>query len=158
MSVSESSVAVATSASTSKFIPANEFRKVQTERVTLRKEDQERRDREFAENFKVACQKYSQTLLDECAHALKVAQGRSKPYIILDDRVITEDCDGFAYTSFLYGFWDKRNHRFNDSVFTKHSIEKPLKTAQDTLAPLGYKLEDVSDPKRSRRLFLKLSW
>ena len=140
------------------IMPATEFRKVQTEEASQIKEARDKRDAEFAGKFKAACEKYKQVLLDEVAEALEHAKKRSVSYIILDEKYITADCEGFVYTSLLYGFWDKKSHRFDDSAFAKHSITKPLEAAQKELESLGYKLEDVSDPKRSRRLFLKLSW
>jgi hypothetical protein len=142
-------------------MPASEFRKVQMEHASQKKDDREKRDREFTERFKAACDKYTELLLEEASIALKHAQGRFNNYIILDNKdrsPILQDCEGFAYTSFIYGRWDKRNHRFDDSVFARHSIARPLETAQKVLEEAGYKLENISDPKRSRRLFLKLSW
>lgn len=141
------------------ILPATELRKVQTEQTSVRKEERDKRDAEFAEKFRVALDKYYDILMEEVAHALDFAQKTSRTHIILDDKSkITADVDEFAYTSMLYGFWDNRKHRFNDSVFEKHGLTKPLARAHEELSKLGYKLEDVSDPKRSRRLFLKLSW
>lgn len=144
--------------SSKSIMPATEFRKVQTEEISNIKEERKKRDVEFAEKFKGACERYKDLLLEEVAEALQEAKKRQKNHIILDDKFITENCDGFVYTSLLYGFWNWKSHSFDDSVFTKYSIKKPLETAQSELELLGYTLEDVSDPKRSRRLFLKLSW
>ena len=142
----------------SKIMPATEFRKVQSEETAQAKDAREKRDAEFAEKFKSACEKYKKVLLDEVAEALDYAKRRNKEYIILDDKFITADCDGFVYTSVLYGFWDKKTQRFDDSAFTKHNIKKPFVAVQEELKELGYTLEDVSDPKRSQRLYIKLSW
>ncbi len=144
--------------STKTIVPATEFRKTQTEEVSHIKEERDKRDAEFLARFKEACTKYQQVIKDEVAEALDAAKRRAKTYIILDDKFISADCNGFAYTSLLYGFWDKKGHRFDDSVFAKNEIEKPFVAVQKELEALGYKLEDVSDPKRSRRLFIKLSW
>ena len=140
------------------IVPAAEFRKVQTEEVSHIKEERDKRDAEFVEKFKIACAKYKQVLLDEVATALDHAKRRNKNYIILDDKYIADKCDGFAYTSLLYGFWNNKTHRFDDSAFAKNNIEKPFEAAKKELKELGYTLEDVSDPKRSRKLYIKLSW
>lgn len=144
--------------STKSIMPATEFRKVQTEEISHIKEEREKREAEFAEKFKSACDTYKEVLLNEVSIALDYAKQRNKPYIILDDKYVTLNCYGFAYTSLLYGFWDKKKNRFDESTFSKYNITKPLELVQKELESLGYTLEDVSDPKRSRRLFLKLSW
>jgi hypothetical protein len=43
-------------------------------------------------------------------------------------------------------------------VFEDYRIEMPFKRAVEECANTGYKLEDVSDHKRSNRIMLKLSW
>jgi hypothetical protein len=77
----------------------------------------------------------------------------------VNTKKLTEACNGFAYTSVLYGFWNKTAGKFEDTAFTKNEIAKPFEVAKKELEELGYKLEDITDPKKSfGRVFLKVSW
>ena len=93
------------------------------------------------------------------AAALEGAKKTSRTHVIVNAKSLTEPCGGFAYTSVMYGFWNKTAGKFEDTVFTKNEIPKPFEVAKKELEELGYKLEDVTDPKKSfGRVFLKVSW
>jgi hypothetical protein len=126
--------------------------------VARRKDEAEKREAKIVERFRGACDKYVDVLLDEAKRALEYAQKTSKTYIILDHRDITKDIEGFSYTTLLYGFWSRSDSKFDDSIFTKNDIVRPFDRASAELDKFGYKLENVSDPARSHRLFIKLSW
>ncbi len=147
--------------SLAKIVPASEFRKAQSEdapAATLSKEDRDKRDAEFVKRFKTACDKYRELLLEEVAKALETAKRFSKTHTIINSKVLMDPCDGFAYTSIVYGFWNKTTKKFEDTVFTKNEIKKPFDVVKEELAKLGYTLEDITDRSRSNKLFLKLSW
>lgn len=116
------------------------------------------RDAKIIERVRSASTKYVDIILEEAKKALEYAQRTNKSYIILDHRDITRDVEGLSYTTLLYGFWDRSTEKFDDSIFIKNDIPRPLDRAIAELEKFGYKLENVSDPTRSRRLFLKLSW
>jgi hypothetical protein len=142
-----------------KIIPASELRKTQTEVVEQNKEERDKRDAEFVKRFKAACDKYKETLVAEITKALESAKKTSRTHTIINTKTLTEPCNGFAYTSVVYGFWNKTAGKFEDTVFTKNEIPKPLDLVKKELEELGYKLEDITDLTRSHgRLFLKLSW
>ena len=128
------------------------------EEVARRKDEAAAREAKLVERFRGACDKYVDILLEEAKRALEYVQKTNKTYIILDHRDITKDVEGFAYTTLLYGFWSRSDNKFDSSIFTKNEIQRPLSRAAAELDKFGYKLEDVSDPARSHRLFIKLSW
>jgi hypothetical protein len=147
------------------MISAADLRRAQEANQTARQEEAARRKEEAAareakivERFRGACDKYVDILLDETKHALEYAQKTSKSYIILDTSNITKTIEGFSYTTFLYGFWSRETRKFDDSIFTKNEIQRPFERAVAELDKFGYKLENVSDPARSKGLFIKLSW
>jgi hypothetical protein len=150
--------------SLAKIIPASELRKAQSEDASAAgtagspKEDHEKRDAEFQKRFSAACDKYRELLLDEVAKALESAKRFSKTHAIINSKSLNEPCNGFAYTTVLYGFWNKTTKKFEDTVFTKNDIKKPFDLVKKELEELGYKLEDITDRSRSNKLFLKLSW
>lgn len=128
------------------------------EEAARRKDEAAAREAKLVERFRGACDKYVDILLDEAKHALEYAQKTNKIYIILDRREITKDVDGFAYTTLLYGFWSRSENKFDCSIFSKNEIQRPFERAAAELDKFGYKLENVSDPARSKGLFIKLSW
>ena len=147
------------SLSLAKIVPASELRKTQTVVVEQSKEEREKRDAEFAKRFKEACEKYKEILIGAVAAALEGAKKSSRTHVIVNAKSLTEPCNGFAYTSVLYGFWNKTAGKFEDTAFTKNEIAKPFEVAKKELGELGYKLEDITDPKKSfGRVFLKVSW
>jgi hypothetical protein len=147
------------SQSLAKIIPASELRKTQTVVVEQSKEEREKRDAEFAKRFKEACEKYKEVILGAVAAALEGAKKSSRTYVIVNAKSLTEPCGGFAYTSVRYGFYNKTTGKFENTVFTKNEIPKPFEVAKKELEELGYKLEDVTDHKRSfGSMFLKVSW
>lgn len=147
------------SLSLAKIIPASELRKTQTVVVEQSKEVREKRDVEFAKRFKEACEKYKELLIGAVATALEGAKKSSRTHVIVNAKCLTEPCDKFAYTSLLYGFWNKTTGKFEDTTFTKNEIARPFDVAKKELEELGYKLEDITDPKKSfGRVFLKVSW
>jgi hypothetical protein len=146
------------------MISAAEFRKLQTETLTQKKaahdEAKTKREVEQKARFVVACGEYREVILDEVQAALKHvrAKGLRYNYIMLDHTYLTKDTKGFAYTTLLYGFWNKERKSFDDSIFKENEVRKPFDIAAEELATHGYKLENVSDPARSKRLYIKLSW
>ena len=144
--------------SLAKILPASEFRKTQVKDAPQTEDDGDKRNADFVKRFTAACDKYKETLIAAVAAALEGAKKTSKTNVIVKDKSLTEDCNGFAYTSVLYGFWNKNTHKFEDTVFTKNNIPKPFDMVKKELEEMGYKLEDITDRSRSRAIFLKLSW
>jgi hypothetical protein len=104
--------------------------------------------------------KYKAKLLEEVSAALEhIRDNRlNYKYIMLDYKNITTDTNGFAYSTMLYGFWNKEKKEFDESIFSTNDTEKPFDAAVKELAELGYNLENVSDASKSKRLYIKLSW
>jgi hypothetical protein len=123
-----------------------------------RKDEAEAREAKIVDRFRIACDKYVDVLLNEAKRALEYVQKTNKTYIILDHREITKDVEGFSYTTLIYGFWSRAASKFEDRIFTKNDIQRPFDRAAAELEKFGYKLENVSDPTRSHRLFIKLTW
>ena len=146
------------------MISAAEFRKLQTESISTKADQKAKREAEQkAEQkarFAVACTTYREVILDEVQAALKYVRekGLRYKYIMLEHTYLIKDVKGFAYTTLLYGFWNKEKQSFDDSVFKDNEVTKPFDLAVEELAKHGYKLENVSDPTRSKRLYMKLSW
>ena len=142
------------------MIPAQQLRQLQTENDAQRAERAAQRAAEFKPRFQAACGKYKAKLLEEVAAALEHVREKrlNYKYIMLDFKNITTDTDGFAYSTMLYGFWNKDSKSFDESVFATNEAEKPFDAAVKELAELGYTLENVSDAEKSKRLYIKLSW
>lgn len=142
------------------MISAQELRQIQDENTTQRAERKAQREAEFKPRFQAACEAYKGKLLTEAADALDYIREKrlSYKYIMLDHKKITSDTDGFAYSTMLYGFWNKDKKEFDESVFATYETEKPFDAAVKELGALGYTLENVSDASRSKRLYIKLSW
>ena len=142
------------------MISAQELRQLQTDNDSQRAERAAQRAAEFKPRFQEACLKYKAKLLEEVASALDYIREKRLNYkfIMLDYKNIATDTDGFAYSTMLYGFWNKDSKEFEDSVFTTNEAEKPFDAAVKELTELGYKLENVSNAEKSKRLYIKLSW
>jgi hypothetical protein len=142
------------------MISAQELRQLQTENDAQRAERKAKREAEFKPRFQEACAKYKAKLLEEVAAALEHVRDKrlNYKYIMLDHKHITTDTDGFAYSTMLYGFWDKEKKTFDETAFATYETEKPFDAAAKELAELGYTLENVSDSSKSKRLYIKLSW
>jgi hypothetical protein len=146
------------------MISAAEFRKLQTESLAQKKaaheEAKTKREAEQKARFTKACDEYKEVILDEVQAALKHVRekGLRYNYIMLDHHYLIKDVKGFSYTTLLYGFWNKEGNKFEDNIFKDYEVSKPFDRAAEELAAHGYKLENVSDPTRSKRLYIKLSW
>jgi hypothetical protein len=140
------------------MISAEELRARQTAQQEVRKEQRAKEQAEFGDRFKTAADKYYEVIMAEAERAIGEAQKSTKPFVYLDFRPLVKDVEGLAYTTLLYGFWSKKEQRFDDSKFKELGVEKPLERATRDLDKLGYKLKDVSDSSKSHRLFIKLSW
>jgi hypothetical protein len=149
------------------MISAAELRKIQTENAAarkdqdaVRKEQEAKREAEFKTRFAEAADAYYDVILDEAAAALKHVRDRrlNYKYIMLDHHYLIKDVKGLAYTTLLYGFWDKTKQDFDGSIFEKHEVARPFDRAVAELAKMGYTLENISDRARSKRLMIKLSW
>ena len=145
------------------MISAAEFRKLQSETIASKAEkaieQKAKREAEQKARFAVACDEYVEVILDEVQAALKHVRekGLRYNYIMLEHTYLIKDVKGFAYTTLLYGFWNKDKKSFDDSVFKDNEVAKPFDRAVEELSKHGYKLENVSDPARSKRLYIKLS-
>ena len=137
------------------MISAQELRQLQNDHDSQRAERAAQRAAEFKPRFQEACLKYKAKLLEEVASALDYIREKRLNYkfIMLDYKNITTDTDGFAYSTMLYGFWNKDSKEFEDSVFTTNEAEKPFDAAVKELTELGYKLENVSDAEKSLRSY-----
>jgi hypothetical protein len=146
------------------MISAAEFRKLQTESLAQKKaahdEAKMKREAEQKARFAKACDEYKGVILDEVQAALKHVRekGLRYNYIMLEHSYLIRDVKGFSYTTLLYGFWNKETKKFDEAIFKDNEVTKPFDRAVEELAAHGYKLENVSDPTRSKRLYIKLSW
>jgi hypothetical protein len=146
------------------MISAAEFRKLQTESLAQKKVAQDeaktKREAEQKARFAKACDEYREVILDEVQAALKHVRekGLRYNYIMLEHTYLIKDVKGFSYTTLLYGFWNKETKKFDEAIFKENEVSKPFDRAVEELATHGYKLENVSDPTRSKRLYIKLSW
>jgi hypothetical protein len=146
------------------MISAAEFRKLQTESLAQKKVAQDeaktKREAEQKARFAKACDEYKEVILDEVQAALKHVRekGLRYNYIMLEHTYLIKDVKGFSYTTLLYGFWNKETKKFDDAIFKENEVTKPFDRAVEELATHGYKLENVSDQNRSKRLYIKLSW
>jgi hypothetical protein len=133
------------------MLSAAELRARQAEKLSSRKD-------EFSSRFRKATEGYYEAIMREVKLALEAVQDSSFTYVILNFKPLTEDFEGLKYTTMLYGYWIKDREAFDDSIFAEQEVEKPFERAKKELAELGYRLENVSDPKVSKKLFIKLSW
>jgi hypothetical protein len=127
------------------MISAAEFRKLQ-QSFLLTKED------ELITRFKKATEIYESILIKESERAIMAAQQMVTNQIILNYIPLTQSIDGFYYNTMLYGIWKGEN------LFEKCNIVPPFDRATKELDRFGYRLENVSDPNKSNRLYLKLTW
>jgi hypothetical protein len=142
------------------MLSAAEFRKLQSESATARTEQKSKREAELKARFTEACSEYREVILAEVKAALDFVREKRPSYkfIKLNHASLIKDVKGFSYTTLLYGFWNKEKGAFDDSIFKQHEVRKPFELAAEELEALGYKLENASDPTRSKRLFINLSW
>jgi hypothetical protein len=146
------------------MLSAAELRKLQSESAAARTEQQAelktKREAELKARFIEACNEYREVILAEVKAALDFVreQRPSYKFIMLNHASLIKDVKGFSYTTLLYGFWNKEKGVFDDSIFKQYESTKPFELAAQELEALGYKLENVSDHTRSKRLYVKLSW
>jgi hypothetical protein len=142
------------------MLSAAELRKFQYENVAARTEQKSKREAELKSRFIEACTDYREVILAEVKSALEFVREKRPDYkfIMLNHASLIKDVKGFSYTTLLYGFWNKEKGAFDESIFKQHDTAKPFDLAAFELEALGYKLENVSDPTRSKRLYVKLSW
>lgn len=142
------------------MISAAELRALQSSRVVVAKHDEEKNKAMFSARFKKACDAYYNTIMEEVKLALESIQEQesSYTYLILNYKPLIADFEGLKYTTLLYGYWNAERKEFDDSTFAEYDVEKPFEKAKKELAELGYRLENVSDPSISKRLFIKFSW
>lgn len=140
------------------MISAAELRARQASRVPPM--DEQRKKAEFTARFKKAADGYYNAIMEEVKLALESIQEQesSYTYIILNFKPLTAEFEGLKYTTLLYGYWNKERNAFDDSAFAEYGVEKPFERAKKELAELGYRLENVSDPSISKKLFIKFSW
>ena len=127
------------------MISAAELRKLQ-QSFLLTKEH------EFIARFKKASDLYESILIQESQIAIMSAQKMISNYMFLNYIPLTVSIDGFYYSTLLYGIWKDEN------LFQKFNILPPLEKANKELNRFGYRLENMSDPNKSNRLYLKLTW
>jgi CHASE3 domain sensor protein len=127
------------------MISAAELRKLQ-QSFLLTKED------EFITRFKKATDLYESILIQESQIAIMAAQKMVTNYMFLNYIPLTQSIEGFYYSTLLYGIWKDEN------LFQKFNIVSPFERANKELDRFGYRLENVSDPNKSNRLYLKLTW
>jgi hypothetical protein len=127
------------------MISAAELRKLQ-QSFLVTKED------EFITRFKKATDLYESILIQESQNAIMAAQQMITNHILLNYIPLTQSIEGFYYNTLLYGLWKGEN------LFQKFNILPPFERANKELDRFGYRLENMSDPNKSNRLYLKLSW
>lgn len=136
------------------IITGSETKKVQEEKKVIKASNHNT----SIERFRVATDRYYERILAEAVKAIENATSTSHTYAILDCNILSESEDCFNSTMMMYGFWDNKNYMYNTAVFINNHIEMPFIRAVKELESHGYRLTDVSDPKKSRKIFLKLSW
>ena len=127
------------------MISAAELRKLQ-QSFLVTKED------EFITRFKKATDVYESILIQESQKAIMAAQQMITNHMILNYIPLTVSIEGFYYNTLLYGMWKGEN------LFQKFNILPPFDRANKELDRFGYRLENISDPNKSNRLYIKLSW
>lgn len=144
------------------LLPASELKRIQVldppvyvdKGKTKRAEEKEK----FVQRFRDAADKYYQRIMKEVIKAIDIAKGTTNTYHVLDFKVMSEPEDVFQASTMMYGYWDNKEHQFDTTMFTKNEIEMPFSRAVKELAKSGYKLTNISDCKKSRKIFLKISW
>lgn len=144
------------------LLPASELKRIQIldpptcidKEKTRNPEEKEK----FIQRFRDASDKYYQRIMKEVIKAIELAKGTTNTYRILDFKVMSEPEDVYQASTMMYGYWDDKERKFNTSMFTMNGIEMPFDRAKRELAKSGYKLTNSSDLKKSRKIFLKLSW
>ena len=127
------------------MISAAELRKLQ-QSFLVTKED------EFITRFKKATDLYESILIQESQKAIMAAQQMITNYILVNYIPLTQSIEGFYYNTLLYGMWKGEN------LFQKFNIVPPFERVNKELDRFVYRLENMSDPNKSNRLYLKLSW
>jgi hypothetical protein len=127
------------------MISAAELRRLQQSFIAT-KED------EFITCFKKATDLYESILIQESQKAIVAAQQMLTNHMILNYIPLTQTIEGFYYNTLLYGIWKGEN------LFQKFNIVSPFDRANKELEIFGYRLENISDPNKSNRLYLKISW
>lgn len=138
---------------------AKELRATQAKKAPLEepKSDKDKSD-VFTSRFKTACDSYYEAFMKIVEERLVSATKSTKTSLIFTDPSLTGKFEGLAYTTMLYGFWNKETGEFNSDIFKEQSVKAPFDRAVEDLEKLGYTLEDISDPERSKKPFFKVSW
>jgi hypothetical protein len=142
------------------MISADALRKIQQEKRERARADKSELKEKLKTAFVTAADDFYKRIVEECQIALEYVASTKyyKNYIILNHAVIMKDIGSYKASTLMYGFWSKEKLDFETTVFEDYRIEMPFKRAVEECANTGYKLEDVSDHKRSNRIMLKLSW
>lgn len=141
------------------LIPAAELKKLQAAKGGEEAgKDREAREDDFVERFRASADAYYQRIMDEAHLAIDGAKEGTRSYAILNSGALMARQDTFSYSTMLYGFWNNEKKAFNQAIFIKNAIQMPFERARIDLRKAGYKLENVSDPSKSLKLFLKISW
>jgi hypothetical protein len=125
------------------MISAKELRRLQEEFV---KKDS------ISSRFETASDKYRQRIIDQAQCAITDVQNNKHNYnyTMLDYIPLIQEIDGFSYSQMLYGLWNRTTQKFD--------VFNPFEKASKELERFGYKLENVSDFTKSKRLYIKISW
>lgn len=125
------------------MISAKELRRIQAE--FLKKDS-------ISSRFETASDKYRQRIIDQAGRAIADVQNNKHNYnyTMLDYIPLIEEIDGFSYSQMLYGLWNRTTQQFD--------VFNPFEKASKELEKFGYKLENVSDFTKSKRLYIKISW
>ncbi len=140
------------------MISATELSSIQNQHQISRNISQIEKSIKFVERFRCACDKYVDILNQEVKRSIDYVKKTNKNSIILNHYIISQNVDEFSYNTMLYGFWNQQNRKFDDSIFTKNNIQRPLDRVATELAKFGYRLENISDSSKSHSIFIKLSW
>ena len=89
------------------------------------------------------------------------ARRRKYDFVVMDYTSVLCDVERMPRThvkpsTFFTGFWDKERRAHDGSSFARIGRDPLLLALRSVFTPLGYTLEDVSDPERSKRSVLKV--
>ena len=113
---------------------------------------------DFIQRIKDASDLYYKLLMEEAQKSIVYAQQNNLSYSLLNFTSLTQPVDIFTYTNLLYGIWINKYTNIPENLFLKYEITPPFDRAVKELEIFGYKLENVSDPNKSRKIYIKLSW
>ena len=97
--------------------------------------------------------------IEECAESVLKKNINTKSFKLWDPQNIECDLNGFSAYTIYRGFWNSEKKKHDRLPHMEAGIPTtPFKQVSNELLPLGYKLEDLSDTKKSTHIVIKVSF